>query len=469
MVSRTLFDKIWNEHVVREAHDGTVWLYIDRHFLHEATSAQAFDGLRRAGRPLRRAQANLGMVDHSVPTRHRCGEQVDPFARAQIEALHRNGADHGFPVYGLDDPRQGIVHVAAPEQGASLPGSTIVCGDSHTSTHGAFGAIAHGIGTSEIEHVLATQTLVTRKPKLMRVNFHGVLARGVGAKDMALAMVAKLGAAGAAGFALEYGGTAVEALSMEARMTLCNMSIEAGARCGLVAVDQVTLDYLRGRPLAPAGAAWAAAADHWATLHSDPGSSFDVTLDINAGELRPQVTWGTSPETAVPVDGCVPDPSCEPDPVRRAGIVRALAYMGLNPGTRITDIVLDKVFIGSCTNARIEDLRAAARWVRGGRLAAGIRQALVVPGSQQVRRQAESEGLDRVFTDAGFEWRHAGCSMCVGMNDDRLSPGERCAATSNRNFEGRQGPGGRTHLVSPEMAAAAAMAGHFVDVRQGLG
>ena len=468
MRPRTLFDKIWDPHVVRATPDGTVWLYIDRHYLHEATSAQAFDGLHHAHRRLRRPAAHLAMADHSVPTRHRRLVQTDALARRQIAALANNGARHGFAVYGLDDPRQGIVHVAGPEQGASLPGSTIVCGDSHTSTHGAFGAIAHGIGTSEIEHVLATQTLVTRKPRLMRAWLHGALPPGTSAKDLALALIARIGTAGATGHALEYAGPAVHALSMEGRMTLCNLAIEAGARCALVGVDATTLAYLKGRPLAPQGAVWDAATAHWASLHSDPGCHFDASIDLDVSTLRPHVTWGTSPEMAVPVDACVPDPSAEPDPIRRAGMQRALHYMDLAPGTPMTAIRLDKVFIGSCTNARIEDLRAAAQQVQGRHRAPNIRQALVVPGSESVRRQAEAEGLDRIFINAGFEWRHAGCSLCVGMNDDRLASGERCASTSNRNFEGRQGPGGRTHLVSPAMAAAAAVAGHFVDLRGGL-
>jgi 3-isopropylmalate/(R)-2-methylmalate dehydratase large subunit len=470
MPGRTLFDRIWDEHVVRETPDGTVWLHVDRHYLHEATSAQAFAGLRQAGRRVWRAASCLAVADHSVPTRHRRldADDVDTFARRQVEALDRHGAEYCVPVYGLRDPRQGIVHVVGPEQGATLPGATVVCGDSHTSTHGAFGAIAQGIGTSDVEHVLATQTLVTRKPRRLRVRFHGRLSPGVTAKDMALAMIGALGTAGATGHAIEYAGEAVQALSMEGRMTLCNLSIEAGARCGLVAVDDTTLDYLHGRPFAPRGTRWDAAEAHWRTLRSDPDAAFDREVDLHVRDLAPQVTWGTSPEMVAAIDGCVPDPDTQPDPVRRAGMRRALDYMGLVPGTRLADIAIDRVFIGSCTNARLEDLRAAAAVVRGRHLAPRIRQALVVPGSEQVRRQAEAEGLHQVFMAAGFEWRHAGCSMCVGMNGDSLAPGERCAATSNRNFEDRQGPGGRTHLVSPAMAAAAAIAGHFVDVRQWL-
>jgi 3-isopropylmalate/(R)-2-methylmalate dehydratase large subunit len=462
---RTLFDRIWDEHVVREEADGTVWLHVDRHFLHEATSAQAFAGLRHAGRAPWRPLANLAMPDHSVPTRERGRELSDPLARVQIEALSRNCASYGVPVFDLADARQGIVHVVGPEQGATLPGSTIVCGDSHTSTHGAFGAIAHGIGTSEVEHVLATQTLLTRKPRRMRVTFKGTLPRAVGAKDMALAMISRIGTAGATGHAVEYDGEAVRALSMEGRMTLCNMSIEAGARCGLVGVDETTLDYLKGRPFAPSGVMWDGAAAFWKTLVSDPLAQFDAEIEVDISDLRPHVTWGTSPEMVATIDARVPDPSSEPDPVRRAGLERALAYMGLAPGTAMIDIVLDRIFIGSCTNSRIEDLRAAANMVQGRRIAPGIRQALVIPGSGEVKRQAEKEGLDRIFVAAGFEWRHPGCSMCVGMNDDILPAAERCASTSNRNFEDRQGVGGRTHLVGPEMAAAAAIAGHFVDVR----
>lgn len=462
---RTLFDKIWDEHTVHTADDGTTWLYIDRHYLHEATSAQAFAGLRQASRNVRRAATHLAMADHSVPTAHRRLAAVAPLPRLQIEWLHRNSQTYGIPVFGLDDPRQGIVHVVGPEQGASLPGSTIVCGDSHTSTHGAFAAIAQGIGSSEVEHVLATQTLVTRRPRRMRARLHGQAARGVEAKDMALALIGKIGTAGATGYALEYAGPAVQALSMEGRMTLCNLSIEAGARCGLIAVDQTTLDYLAHRPMAPKGILWQQAVMHWHTLHSDPGAEFDAEIQLDVSRLAPQVSWGTSPEMVVGIDACVPDPAQQADPVRRASMERALRYMHLSPGTPINQIALDRIFIGSCTNARIEDLRIAASVVRGRQVAPRIKQALVVPGSEQVRQQAEREGLDRIFRAAGFEWRHAGCSMCVAMNGDSLAAGERCASTSNRNFEDRQGVGGRTHLVSPHMAAAAAVAGHFVDIR----
>ncbi|MCW5628193.1 MAG: 3-isopropylmalate dehydratase large subunit [Rhodoferax sp.] len=464
MSSQTLFDRIWDEHVVQVKPDGTTVLYVDRHFLHEATSAQAFQGLRTAGIAPWRHRANLAMPDHCVPTTA-AAAQADPVGQLQIDTLSANCRAFTIAVFEMHDPRQGIVHVAGPEQGATLPGMTIVCGDSHTSTHGAFAAIAHGIGTSEVEHVLATQTLLTHKPRSMRVTFSGVLPPGVGAKDMALAMIARIGTAGATGHAIEYAGAAVRGLSMEARMTLCNMSIEAGARCGLVAVDDTTLAYLKGRPMAPSGPAWDAAAAHWRTLASDADARFDAEVVVPVDGLRPMVTWGTSPEMATTIDGVVPDPAQQADPARRASMQRALAYMGLRPGTRMRDIELDVVFIGSCTNARIEDLRIAADIVRNQRISPRIARALVVPGSGLVKRQAEAEGLDRVFRDAGFEWRGPGCSMCVGMNADHLGSGQRCASTSNRNFEDRQGVGGRTHLVSPAMAAAAAIAGHFVDVQ----
>lgn len=465
MHPRTLFDKIWDEHVVQQSDDGATVLYIDRHFLHEATSAQAFQGLRVAGIAPWRAQSNLATPDHSVPTHTPSRSVEDPIGRLQIETLDRNCDAFSIPLFRLNDQRQGIVHVVGPEQGATLPGMTIVCGDSHTSTHGAFGAIAHGIGTSEVEHVLATQTLLTRKPRRMRVNFEGVLPPGVYAKDMALALIGQIGSAGATGYAIEYAGEAVRGLSMEARMTLCNLSIEAGARCGLVAVDEKTLAYLKNRPMAPHGAAWDAAVDYWRSLVSDQEADFDAQVHVRVDTLTPMVTWGTSPEMVTTIDGVVPDPMSEPDPVRRAGLQRALEYMGLAAGTKITDIELDAIFVGSCTNSRIEDLRVAASVVRGRRVSPRVSTALVVPGSGLVKLQAEQEGLDRIFLDAGFEWRDAGCSMCVGMNADRLASGERCASTSNRNFEDRQGVGGRTHLVSPAMAAAAAIAGHFVDVR----
>jgi len=466
MGGRTLYDKIWDEHVVRAEPDGTTLLYIDRHLVHEVTSPQAFEGLRLAGRRPWRPQAILAVPDHNVPTTDRSRGIDDPVSRVQVETLDRNCREFGITEFAMDDPRQGIVHVIGPEQGFTLPGMTIVCGDSHTSTHGAFGALAFGIGTSEVEHVLATQCLLTRKSRNMRVRFAGALPPGVYAKDMALALIGRIGTAGGTGCALEFAGEAVEGLSMEGRMTLCNMAIEAGARAGLVAVDETTIRYLEGRPLAPKGALWERAVEAWRGLVSDADAVFDREVEIDVSALEPQVTWGTSPEMVVGVGGRVPDPADEPDPVRRGDMERALAYMGLEPGTPMAEIAVDRVFIGSCTNARIEDLRAAAAVVRGRRVARNVRQALVVPGSGLVKRQAEAEGLDRIFRAAGFEWREPGCSMCLAMNADRLGPGERCASTSNRNFEGRQGAGGRTHLVSPAMAAAAAVAGRFVDVRE---
>jgi 3-isopropylmalate/(R)-2-methylmalate dehydratase large subunit len=465
MAGLTLYDKIWNAHVVRDLGDGAALLYVDRHLVHEVTSPQAFDGLRLAGRRPWRAGANVAVPDHNVPTTDRARGIEDPISRAQVQALEDNCRDYGVQLFGLGDTRQGIVHVMGPEQGATLPGMTIVCGDSHTSTHGAFGALAFGIGTSEVEHALATQCLVLRKAKSMRVRVHGAVGPGVTAKDIVLAIIGRLGTAGGTGYTLEYAGAAIEALSMEGRMTVCNMSVEAGARAGLVAVDDQAIEYLRGRPFAPRGESWDRAVAHWRTLHSDADARFDREVEIEAAEIQPQVTWGTSPEMVVEVGGRVPDPAAAPDAVRREGWQRALAYMGLAPNTRIEDIAIDKVFIGSCTNARIEDLRAAAQVVRGRRKATGVKLAMVVPGSGLVKRQAEQEGLDAVFRAAGFEWREPGCSMCLAMNADRLEPGERCASTSNRNFEGRQGQGGRTHLVSPAMAAAAGIAGHFVDVR----
>ena len=464
MAARTLFDKLWDRHVVLEEADGTALLYVDRHLVYEVTSPQAFEGLRLAGRKPWRSATVLATCDHNVPTTSRKAGIADPLSRMQVEQLSKNCAEFGITEFGLNDHRQGIIHVIGPEQGATLPGTTVVAGDSHTSTHGAFAALAFGVGTSEVEHVLATQCLAIRKMKPMRVNVEGALRPGVGAKDMVLAIIGNIGTAGGTGFAIEFAGSAIRALSMEGRMTLCNMAIEAGARVGLVAVDEKTIEYLKGRPFAPRGALWERAAAYWRTLTSDPGTAFERTVEIDAAAIRPMVTWGTSPEMVVPVDAAVPDPAREADPVKRGGMQRALAYMGLEPGTPMKSLRLDKVFIGSCTNARIEDFRAAAEVVRGKRVAGTIKAALAVPGSGLVKAQAEAEGLDRVFRDAGFEWREPGCSMCLGMNDDRLAPGERCASTSNRNFEGRQGPGGRSHLVSPVMAAAAAVAGHFVDV-----
>ncbi|WP_423454738.1 3-isopropylmalate dehydratase large subunit [Ottowia sp. VDI28] len=462
----TLFDKVWNEHVVHAYADGSSLLYIDRHLLHEATSPQAFAGLRAARRKPWRTGSNLAVPDHSVPTQAREAPIRDPVARLQIETLSSNCRSFAIPLYELQDARQGIVHVIGPEQGASLPGMTIVCGDSHTSTHGALAAVAFGIGTSEVEHVLATQTLCAYKPRNMRVRFDGALPKGVTAKDMALALIEHVGTAGATGYAIEYAGSAVQALSVEGRMTLCNLAIEAGARCGLVEFDDITLAYLRDRPWAPHGERWDEAVRHWRLLQSDSGARFDAELVMDACSLAPMVTWGTSPDMAQPVDGHVPDPALVPDLAKRTAMTRALQYMALVPGTPMQEIHPQVIFIGSCTNSRIEDLRAAARMLDGRHIAPSVRRALVVPGSGLVKQQAEHEGLDRIFRAAGFEWRDAGCSMCVGMNDDVLAPGERCASTSNRNFEDRQGVGGRTHLVSPAMAAAAAVAGHFVDIRE---
>ncbi|MBL0123741.1 MAG: 3-isopropylmalate dehydratase large subunit [Betaproteobacteria bacterium] len=462
--SQTLFEKLWLDHLIRTDANGNGLIYIDRHLLHEVTSPQAFEGLRLAGRKVWRIDANLAVPDHNVPTidRHRI---VDPLSRLQLETLDANCDTLGITEFKLDDPRQGIVHVVGPEQGATLPGMTVVCGDSHTSTHGALGCLAFGIGTSEVEQTLATQTLLLKKAKAMRVRFDGALGADVCAKDMALALIGRIGTAGATGHALEFAGSAVRALSVEGRMTLCNMSIEAGGRSGMVAVDDLTLAYVQGRPFAPQGAMWDAACAYWRTLHSDADAVFDADLAIDASTIRPQVTWGTSPEMVVAIDGQVPDPDAEPNLVRRAAMWRALDYMGLQPGTRMTDIAIDRVFIGSCTNSRIEDLRAAAAVIAGRRRASHVRQVLVVPGSGLVKRQAEAEGLHRIFIDAGFEWREPGCSMCVGMNADQLEPGERCASTSNRNFEGRQGQGGRTHLLSPALAAAAAVSGCLSDIR----
>jgi 3-isopropylmalate/(R)-2-methylmalate dehydratase large subunit len=467
MTARTLYQKLWTSHVVRSEGDGTTLLYIDRHLVHEVTSPQAFEGLKLAGRKPWRVESIVATADHNTPTQHWDRGITDPTSRVQVDALDRNIREYGAKAYfPFRNQRQGIVHVIGPENGATLPGMTVVCGDSHTSTHGAFGCLAIGIGTSEVEHVLATQCLLTKQSKAMSITVDGALPYGCTAKDVALAIIGKIGTAGGAGFAIEFGGTTIRALSMEGRMTVCNMAIEAGARSGMIAVDDTTIAYLQGRAFAPKGEMWNRAVERWRTLTSDPGASFDRLVALDAATIAPQVTWGTSPEMVTTIEGRVPDPDREKDPVLREGIERALAYMGLVPNTAMTDIHIDKVFIGSCTNSRIEDLRAAAAVVNGRRKAGNVKLALVVPGSGLVKAQAEREGLDRVFTAAGFEWREPGCSMCLGMNDDRLGPGERCASTSNRNFEGRQGPGGRTHLVSPAMAAAAAIAGHFVDVRR---
>ena len=467
MTALTLYDKLWDGHVVRTESDGTTLLYIDRHLVHEVTSPQAFEGLKLAGRKPWRTDSIIATADHNTPTQHWDEGIADPTSRVQVDALDRNIREYGAKAYfPFRDLRQGIVHVIGPENGATLPGMTVVCGDSHTSTHGAFGCLAFGIGTSEVEHVLATQCLVTRKSKAMSVTVDGALPFGCTAKDIVLAVIGKIGIAGGTGHAIEFGGAAVRALSMEGRMTVCNMSIEAGARAGMIAVDETTIAYLEGRPFAPKGEFWRHAVEYWRTLKSDPGARFDRVVSLDAATIAPQVTWGTSPEMVTTIEGRVPDPDREKDPIVREGIERALTYMGLKPNTAMKDIRVDKVFIGSCTNSRIEDLRAAAKIVQGRRKADNVKLVLVVPGSGQVKKQAEREGLDRIFTAAGFEWREPGCSMCLGMNEDRLGAGERCASTSNRNFEGRQGPGGRTHLVSPAMAAAAAIAGHFVDVRR---
>ncbi len=463
---KTLYDKLWETHAFATEADGTSLLYIDRHIINEVSSPQAFEALRLSGRPTWRPESCLAIADHNVPTTDRSQGIADPLSRKQVDALADNSRIFKLRFLGELDPLQGIEHVVGPEQGATLPGMTVVCGDSHTSTHGAFGCLAHGIGTSEVEHVLATQTLLTKKMKSMLVRVDGELGPGVTAKDIILALIGRIGTAGASGYAIEYGGAAIRALTMEGRMTVCNMSIEAGARAGMIAVDDKTIAYVRGRPLAPKGEQLEQAIAYWRTLQSDDGAPFDRVVELDAASIQPQVTWGTSPEMVTTIDGRVPDPAQEPDPVRRGDMVRALAYMGLQANTPITEIAVDKVFIGSCTNSRIEDLRAAAAVVRGKRKADNVKLVMVVPGSGPVKAQAEREGLDKVFTDAGFEWREPGCSMCMAMNADRLSPGERCASTSNRNFEGRQGAGGRTHLVSPAMAAAAAVAGHFVDVRK---
>ena len=465
MAGKTLYDKLWDAHVVRAEPDGTTLIYIDRHLVHEVTSPQAFEGLRIAGRKPWRTGSILAVPDHNVPTTGLEHGVIDPVSRIQIETLDENCAEFGITEFKMSDVRQGIVHVIGPEQGATLPGMTVVCGDSHTSTHGAFAALAQGIGTSEVEHVLATQCLLQKKAKNMRISVDGALAPGITAKDIVLAIIGKIGTAGGTGYAIEFAGSAIRALSMAGRMTVCNMSIEAGARCGMVAVDDTTIPCLRDRPYAPKDTLWEQPVVAWRALKSDNDAIFDKEVQLNAADIKPQVTWGTSPEMVTTIDGRVPDPAQENDTVKRGGMERALTYMGLKPGTAITDIALDKIFIGSCTNARIEDLRAAANVLHGKKVAKTIKLAMVVPGSGLVKQQAEKEGLDKIFLDAGFEWRAPGCSMCLAMNADRLEPGERCASTSNRNFEGRQGQGGRTHLVSPAMAAAAAIAGHFVDVR----
>jgi 3-isopropylmalate/(R)-2-methylmalate dehydratase large subunit len=471
-MDRTLYDKLWDSHVVHADEDGTALIYIDRHLVHEVTSPQAFEGLKLAGRKPWRIESIVATADHNTPTTgwERGLDGIsDPVSRIQVDTLDANMRGVGAKAkayFPFLDRRQGIVHVIGPEQGATLPGMTVVCGDSHTSTHGAFGCLAHGIGTSEVEHVMATQCLVGKKMKNMRVTVDGALARGVTGKDVVLAIIGRIGTAGGSGHALEFVGSAIRGLSMEGRMTVCNMAIEAGARAGMVAVDDTTLEYLKGRPFAPTGTDWDAAVAYWKTLRSDDGAKFDREVTLRAEDIRPQVSWGTSPEMVVAVDAQVPDPELEKDAIKREGMERALQYMGLTPRMPITDIKLDKVFIGSCTNSRIEDLRIAAAVVKGRRVAPSVRLAMVVPGSGLVKAQAEREGLDKVFKEAGFDWRQPGCSMCLAMNADRLEPGERCASTSNRNFEGRQGDGGRTHLVSPAMAAAAAVAGHFVDIRQ---
>ncbi|MCG6968261.1 MAG: 3-isopropylmalate dehydratase large subunit [Gammaproteobacteria bacterium] len=460
---KTLYDKLWDAHVVRRQDDGTALLYIDRHLVHEVTSPQAFEGLRLAGRKPWRVQANLAVPDHNVPTTHRDQGIQDPVSRLQVETLDDNCAEFGITEYPMNDIRQGIVHVIGPEQGATLPGMTLVCGDSHTSTHGALGALAFGIGTSEVEHVLATQCLLQKKSKNMLVQVNGKTATGVTAKDIVLAVIGQIGTAGGTGYAIEFGGEAIRDLSIEGRMSVCNMAIEAGARAGMVAVDDKTIAYVKGRPFAPQGELWDQAVAAWQHLHSDPDAHFDRVVNIDAAAIKPQVTWGTSPEMVVAVDAKVPDPDQEANPTKAEGMRKALDYMGLQANTPITDISVDKVFIGSCTNSRIEDLRAAAAVAKGHKVADNVKLAMVVPGSGLVKQQAEQEGLDKIFLDAGFEWREPGCSMCLAMNADRLEPGERCASTSNRNFEGRQGQGGRTHLVSPAMAAAAAIKGHFID------
>jgi 3-isopropylmalate/(R)-2-methylmalate dehydratase large subunit len=465
MPAKTLFDKIWDAHVVERMQDGTCLLYIDRHLVHEVTSPQAFEGLRVAGRRVRRPDATMAVTDHNVPTSDRSKPIAEPESRLQVETLEANVAEFGVPYIPLRDARQGIVHIVGPELGLSLPGMTIVCGDSHTSTHGALGALAFGIGTSEVEHVLATQTLAQKPARNMLVQIDGALAPGVTAKDLVLAIIGHIGTAGGTGHVIEYAGEAIRGLDMAGRLTVCNMSIEAGARAGLIAPDDVTFAYVKGKPYAPGGEAFDQAVAYWRSLASDPGAQYDRTVTVNAADIVPMVTWGTSPEAVLPITGRVPDPSDTIDEARRTELQRMLDYMALTPGQRLEDVAIDVVFIGSCTNGRIEDIRAAAKVANGRHVADGVR-ALVVPGSGLVKRQAEREGLDRILQDAGFEWREPGCSMCLGMNPDRLAPGQRCASTSNRNFEGRQGPGGRTHLLSPAMAAAAAVTGHLTDVRE---
>ena len=469
MSGKTLYDKLWEDHVVHTEDDGSCLIYIDRHLVHEVTSPQAFDGLRLAGRKPWNVARNLAVADHNVPTNNRDKGIADPISRLQVETLDKNCVEFGITEFGMNDIRQGIVHVIGPEQGATLPGMTVVCGDSHTSTHGASGALAFGIGTSEVEHTLATQCLVQKKAKNLLINVNGEVGSGVTAKDIVLSIIGTIGTAGGNGFTIEFGGSAIRALSMEGRMTVCNMAIEAGARAGLVGVDEITIDYYRNRPLSPKGDDWFMAERVWQNLHSDNDAIFDKVINIDATQIKPQVTWGTSPELVVSIDDVVPNPADETDSVKAQSMQRALDYMGLQAGQKITDIQIDKVFIGSCTNSRIEDLRAAAIVVEGKKVAPNVKLALIVPGSGLIKQQAESEGLDKIFIDAGFEWRDAGCSMCLAMNADRLEEGERCASTSNRNFEGRQGYGGRTHLVSPAMAAAAGIAGHFVDVSSWTG
>ena len=464
-MAKTLYDKIWDDHLVDEQDDGTCLLYIDRHLVHEVTSPQAFEGLRMAGRKMRAPEKTLAVVDHNIPTTDRSKGIANEESRIQVETLAANAAEFGVEYYSETDKRQGVVHIIGPEQGFTLPGMTIVCGDSHTSTHGAFGALAHGIGTSEVEHVLSTQTLIQKKAKNMKVVVNGVLPKGVGAKDIILAIIGEIGTAGGTGYVIEFCGEAIEALTMEGRMTVCNMTIEGGARAGLIAPDQKTFDYIEGKPKAPKGKVLEMAIDHWKSLQTDEGAHFDKVLELDAANLPPTVTWGSSPEDTVAITGSVPNPDDIADENTRTSKWRALEYMGLKPGTAITEIPIDRVFIGSCTNGRIEDFRQAAAVIKGKKIADGV-SGMIVPGSGLVKEQAESEGLDKIFVDAGFEWREPGCSMCLAMNDDRLKPQERCASTSNRNFEGRQGFKGRTHLVSPAMAAAAGIAGHFVDIRE---
>lgn len=465
-MAKTLYDKIWDDHLVHEQDDGTCLLYIDRHLIHEVTSPQAFEGLRMTGRKVRAPEKTLAVVDHNVPTTDRSAGISDPESKTQVDAIAANCAEFGVEYFNEVDPRQGIVHIIGPEQGFTLPGTTIVCGDSHTSTHGAFGALAHGIGTSEVEHVLATQTLIQKKAKNMRVSVEGKLPAGVTAKDIILSIIGEIGTAGGTGHVIEFAGSAIRDLSMEGRMTVCNMTIEGGARAGMIAPDEKTFDYLKGRPRAPKGAAWDMAMTYWATLHSDEGAHFDSELTLDAANLPPVVTWGTSPEDVVSITGTVPDPSSAPDEGKADAIRRSLDYMGLTAGTKIQDIPLDVIWIGSCTNGRIEDLRAVAKVVEGKQVSPSLDYAMIVPGSGLVKEQAEQEGLSDIFKAAGFQWREPGCSMCLAMNPDQLKPGQRCASTSNRNFEGRQGFQGRTHLVSPAMAAAAAVAGKFVDIRE---